>query len=85
MRGRTLYVAIGGGDEVLSGPLPNSFVPNPNPSSALFSSVLSIQFSADSERNTNGFALSPIDQINLKNGDAVELNNGGGEKAHKSH
>src|SRR5258706_2261610 len=33
MRGRTLYVTIGLGDDVAAGPLPNSFVPNPNPSS----------------------------------------------------
>ena len=80
MRGRTLYVAIGGGDEVISGPLPNSFVPNPNPSSALFSSVLSIHFSANSEKNTNGFTLSLTDQINLNNGATVDLINGGGDK-----
>lgn len=80
MRGRTLYVAIGGGDEVLSGPLPNSFVPNPNPSSALFSSVLSIHLSADSENNTNGFVLSLSDQITLHNGATVDLDNGGGDK-----
>lgn len=80
MRGRTLYVAIGGGDEVLSGPLPNSFIPNPNPSSALFSSVLSIHFSANSEKNTNGFALSLTDQLNLNNGATVDLDNGGGDK-----
>jgi len=80
MRGRTLYVAIGGGDEVISGPLPNSFVPNPNPSSTLFSSVLAIHFSADSENITNGFALSLLDQITLKNGATVDLDNGGGDK-----
>jgi hypothetical protein len=77
MRGRTLYVTIGGGDEVLSGPLPASFVPNPNPSSALFSSVISIHFSADSEMNTSGFTLSFADQITLKNGARVDLDNGG--------
>ena len=80
MRGRTLYVAIGVGDAVLSGPLPASFVPNPNPSSALFSSVVSIHFSADAEMNTNGFTLSSSDQINLKNGATVDLDDGGGDK-----
>lgn len=80
MRGRTLYVATGSGDAVLSGPLPNSFVPNPNPSSPLFSSVISIHFSADSEMNTNGFTLSFSDQITLKNGAGVNLDNGGGDK-----
>jgi len=80
MRGRTLYVAIGLGDAVLNGPLPASFVPNPNPSSALFSSVISIHFSAGSEMNTNGFTLSLSDQITLKNGATVNLDNGGGDK-----
>ena len=58
MQGRTLYVAIGLGDAVLSGPLPNSFVANPNPSSPIFSSVLAIHFSAATETNTSGVLLS---------------------------
>jgi hypothetical protein len=80
MRGRTLYVTIGLGDAVLNGPLPASFVPNPNPSSVLFSSVLAIQFSANVETNTNGFALSLSDQAALKNGVTVDLDNGTGDK-----
>jgi hypothetical protein len=75
-----LYVTIGLGDAVLNGPLPASFVPNPNPSSVLFSSVLAIQFSANVETNTNGFALSLSDQAALKNGVTVDLDNGTGDK-----
>jgi len=80
MRGRTLYVAIGVGDAVLSGPLPNSFVANPNPSSQLFSSVLAIHFSAAAEQNTTGFALSQANQSSLKSGATVDLSNGDGDK-----
>jgi hypothetical protein len=80
MQGRTLYVAIGLGDAVLSGPLPNSFVANPNPSSPIFSSVLAIHFSAATEMNTSGVVLSLTDQTALKNGSRVDLGNGPGEK-----
>src|SRR6476646_7431508 len=80
MRGRTLYVAIGVGDAVLLGPLPNSFIPNPNPSSPLFSSVLAIHLSAAAEQNTTGFSLSQADQALLKNNETVDLSNGAGDK-----
>jgi hypothetical protein len=80
MRGRTLYVAIGGGDEVLAGSLPNSFVPNPTPSSLIFSSVLAVHFTAETEKNTSGFLLSLGDQTSLKNGETVSLDNGVGDK-----
>lgn len=80
MRGRTLYIAIGLGDAVLTGPLPNSFVPNPSPSSPIFSSILAVRFSADTEKVSSGFTLSLADQITLKNGGVVALDNGKGEK-----
>lgn len=80
MRGRTLYIAIGLGDAVLAGPLPNSFVPNPNPSSPIFSSVLAVHFSANAEKSTSGFMLSLADQATLKSGNAVVLDNGNGDK-----
>ncbi len=49
LRGRTLYVAIGIGDSVLPG-----LVPNPKVSSPIFSSVLAIHFSANVEKTTGG-------------------------------
>ena len=55
MSGRTLYVAVGIGDSFL----PGTFVPNPNPSSPLFSTVLAVHFSAHIEKTTEGFTLSP--------------------------
>ena len=80
MRGRTLYVAIGLGDAVLAGPQPNSFIPNPNPSSPIFSSVLAIHLSAHTESITSGFTLSLADQNTLKSNGRVVLDNGSGDK-----
>jgi hypothetical protein len=80
MRGRTLYVTIGLGDAVVTGPAPNSFLPNPDPSSPLFSSVLAIQLSARTEAVTAGFELTADDQVALKNGGIVTLDNGAGDR-----
>ena len=79
MRGRTIYVAIGQGDTVIPGP-PGSTIPNPNVSSALFSSVLAIHLSAAAERSTAGFTLSAQDQQTLAGGGKVMLSNGKGDK-----
>lgn len=75
LRGRTLYVAIGVGDSLLPGP-----VPNPNLSSPLFSSVLAIHFSASLEKNTTGLTLTPAHQQALASGQKVTLSNGAGGK-----
>jgi hypothetical protein len=73
MTGRTLYVAVGIGDTFL----PGTFVPNPNPSSPLFSSVLAVHFSADIEKTTEGFTLSPGDQQALAGGQKLTLSSNG--------
>ena len=78
-RGRTLYVAIGIGDNVLAGPLPRTQVVNPNPSSPIFSAVLAIHFSAYTERITAGFSLTPDDHATLAGGETVRLSNGAGD------
>jgi hypothetical protein len=85
LRGRTLYVAIGGGD-VVEGvinpatgmPFPGVAVPNPDgPSSPLFSSVLAVHFSAGVEQKTSqGFTLTPADHQALAAGQRVTLSNG---------
>jgi len=74
MSGRTLYVAVGIGDSLLPGP---NIVPNPNPSSPLFSSVLAVHFSAHVEKTTEGFRLSPGDRQALAQGQKVTLSNDG--------
>ena len=73
MRGRTLYVAVGIGDSFL----PGTIVPNPNPSSPLFSTVLAVHFSADIEKTTDGFTLSPSDQQALAHGQKLTLSTDG--------
>jgi hypothetical protein len=80
MRGRTLYVAIGLGDAVISGPLPGTQLSNPNRSSPILSSVLAIHFSANAEKNTAGFTMHLPDHHALKNGSTVTLDNGAGDK-----
>src|SRR5262245_4298508 len=39
LQGRTIYVVIGIGDSVLAGPVPGTDLPNPSPSSPIFTSV----------------------------------------------
>lgn len=81
MRGRTLYVLIGEGNSTLpAGPFPGAELPNPNPASPLFSSVLAVQFSAQTEANTDGFMLTSDQQQALADGETVTLSNGAGDK-----
>jgi len=81
MRGRTLYVAMGTGDAGRPGPIPGTTIPNPNPiSSPIFSSVLAIQFSANTENVTSGFTLTTDDQQALADGHVVTKSNGSGDK-----
>ena len=75
LRGRTLYVVIGVGNTFLP-----SGIPNPNPSSPIFSSLLAIHFSANVEKRTSGFTLSFAHQQALAAGEQVRLSNGGGDK-----
>jgi hypothetical protein len=79
MRGRTLYMAIGTGDAGRPGPVPGTTMPNPAPiSSPIFSAILGIQFSANTENTTTGFALTPADEQSLANGETVVLSDGVG-------
>jgi len=76
MRGRTLYVAIGIGNTFLATGLPNL-----NPASPIFSSVLAIHFSASVEKKTlQGFTLPLSAQQTLASGQKVTLSNGEGDK-----
>ena len=81
MRGRTLYVAMGTGDAGRPGPIPGTTIQNPNPiSSPIFSSVLAIQFSANTENVTSGFTLTTDDQQAPADGQVVTQSNGSGDK-----
>ena len=83
MRGRTLYVVIGEGDSTIPGgfPGPPTELPNPNPSSPIFSSVLAVHFSAKAERTTDGFTLTFADQQALAAGQKVTLFSTSGDRA----
>lgn len=80
MRGRALYLAVGIGDGIQAGPFPGAAVGNPNPSSPIFSSILALHFSANTERTTSGFTLSVADQAALANGRKVTLADSRGNK-----
>ena len=71
LRGRTLFVAIGEGNVTLPGPVPRTEIPNPEPASPIFSSVLAVHFSAAVEKNTTGIALTLADHVALKAGDRL--------------
>jgi hypothetical protein len=80
LHGRTLYVTIGIGDSIMAGPGPGLYLPNPNPSSPLFSSVLAIHFSANVEKTTTGFTLTLAQQQTLASGQNVTLSNAQGDR-----
>jgi len=81
MRGRTLYVAMGTGDAGRAGPAAGTTKPNPDPiSSPIFSSVLGIQFNANTENTTTGFTLTTADEQALANGETVVLSDAAGNK-----
>ena len=77
MRGRVLYLAMGVGDVGRAGPAPGTTIPNPaGASSPIYSSILAIQFSANTEKTTDGFGLSFADQQALANGETLKLSDG---------
>ena len=80
LRGQTLFMTIGQGDAVVRGPVQGSEKPNPNPSSPIFSSVLSVRASANVETSTEAFpALTAADHATLKGGGEVVLSNATGD------
>jgi len=80
LRGRTLYVTIGEGDVTMAGPAPGTLAANPNPSSPLFSSVLSVRFSDDIEDITDGVTLTPDDHDRLETRARLRLTNDGDQR-----
>jgi hypothetical protein len=74
LRGRTLYLVIGIGNTFL----PNG-TPNLSPASPLFSSLLAIHFSANLEKITTGFTLTPADQQVLASTGQLTLSNNSGK------
>ena len=80
LRGRTLYVAIGQGDTAIPGPVAGSQMPNPAPSSSLFSSVLAIRLDSSIEFAGFDFTLTADDYARLANGGLLKAKNSAGGK-----
>lgn len=78
--GRTLYLAIGEGNPTIPGPFPRTEIPNPDVSSPIFSSVLSVHFSAAVEKTTTGVSLTLADHFALKNGSQLVKHDQSGGK-----
>ena len=78
-RGRRLYIAIGEGDAGIPGAAPGSVVPNPTPSSPLFSSILRLEFEPEQRTTEGGFSLSLGEQERLANGEEFYVCNHVGE------
>lgn len=78
---KTLFVAIGTGDTTTLS-TEGAEVPNPaGPSSALFSSILTIRFCRSVDQTAGGFVLTADAQRSLANGYCVPVQNTSGETA----
>jgi hypothetical protein len=80
LRGQRLFILIGGGNVVIAGPAPGSELPNPNPASPLFNSVLLVELTPDQTTLPLGFTFSPDAHGILAGGGAVYIGNGRGEQ-----
>jgi hypothetical protein len=77
--GNTLYLSIGLGDAIVAGPVPNTQIANPNPSSPLFSSVLAIDLGPQGKSFHGDFSLTLGNQATLANHQPVKLRNANGD------
>lgn len=73
MNGNKLYIAVGSGNSVLNGPAPGSEIPNPNPNSPIFSSVLELRLHPLFRFIRRSYNLTPADHTSLANGNTVFL------------
>lgn len=82
LRGRTFYLAFGGGDAGRMGPEPGRPIHNPEGlSSPIWSSVLKIEFNLDVDAVGGTFVITPALQQTLANGYAVDVEDGAGGSA----
>jgi hypothetical protein len=81
LQGRTLYVSIGQGDSTIAGSEQGTEIPNPLPSSKLFSTVMAIQLKTPVDATTGDFTMSVTDQLAFQIKPEVALVNTSGEKA----
>ncbi len=74
IQGNRLYIAIGNGNSVLAGPAPGSEVPNPNPNSPIFSSILELRLPIFGFRyNWADYNINYADHTRLANGETLAL------------
>ncbi len=73
VQGNKLYIAIGTGNETINGPAPGSEIPNPNPNSPLFSSVLeyTLPLFGFGFGRTAFNVLTAADHTRLANGETI--------------
>lgn len=81
IQGEKLYILIGNGNATLNGPAQGSEIPNPNPNSPIFSSVLEFQFLPLGFRPGRPYQLDPSDHTRLANGETILLGNSGAPRA----
>lgn len=82
IQGDRLYIAIGNGNATLNGPAQGSEIPNPNPNSPIFSSVLEFGFPALRFRlGIHEYPLASGDHTRLANGETILLGSSGAPKA----
>ncbi len=74
--GNTLYIAISTGNATLAGPAPGSEIPNPNPASPLFSSILELQLPSSGRLTRFSYQLQPGDQTRLASGETLTVGSG---------
>ena len=79
IQGNKLYIAIGSGNETINGPAPGSEIPNPNPNSPLFSSVLEYSFPIFGFRfgRMEFNVLTAADHARLANGETIFIGRAG--------
>ena len=74
IQGNRLYIAIGNGNSVLAGPAPGSEIPNPNPNSPIFSSILELRLPVFGFRfNRSNYNLDSADHARLADGEILLL------------
>ncbi|MGI8788903.1 MAG: ScyD/ScyE family protein [Pyrinomonadaceae bacterium] len=71
--GNSLYIAISTGNETINGPAQGSEIPNPNPASPLFSSILELRLNNRGRLGTIPYRIQLADQARLANGETLSF------------
>lgn len=71
--GNSLYIAIGVGNATINGPAQGSEIPNPNPNSPLFSSILELKLPPRSKLSRRSYQIQPADHTLLAKGETLSL------------